>query len=371
MHADKRVILGASGGRFQAGGRRRLPPDFPSFDIRPRVAAMPEPPRLLIRGLRKNYRGGIVALDGIDLDLPHGERLSVIGPSAAGKSTLLRLIAGLERPDAGSVAIDGTDQADLPPHRRPVRLLLQEPALVPYWRVDRNATFGRRPEPADRDLLHRLGLAGLERRRPGELSGGQRQRVVLARAIRASPRVLLLDEPFARLDPPARLELRALLTRLVDDAGISALLVTHDPAEAMGFGRRLAVLIDGRLAQVGPPESVHDRPASVAVARLLGDPPMNVLPAGLAPGVRDGAAYIGVRPERVRLVGVDDPQALRGRVVLDEPRGGVRLLRVELDAAALWVLIPREARPAGAHVLLGIDPAACVRFDAEGNRLDD
>lgn len=334
---------------------------------------MSESRRLGFQSVCKRYPGRVVALDQVDLEVESGERLAVVGPSAAGKSTLLRLAAGLDRPDSGSVSIGGRDVDRVPAWRRPVRVLLQDPALVPYWRVDRNVTFGARPGPSDRRLLETVGLGGLERRHPATLSGGQRQRVALARALRGEPSVLLLDEPFARLDPPSRLELRALLTRLVEERGITTVLVTHDPIEAIAFGQRLAVLVAGRLAQVAPPLEVYDRPATTQVAALLGDPAMNLVAPPAAAAPPPGAAMMGIRAERLHL---RDGRAesrtvsVSGRIVHVEPRGEADLFRVECDGAAYWVRSPRSQRRPGDDVEVDFDPRDAVWFDAAGRRLE-
>ncbi len=238
-------------------------------------------------GLTRRYPGGTIGLLGLDLAVPAGERLAVLGPSGAGKSTLLRLIAGLERPDAGSVSLDGRVVDALPPHERHLGMVFQEPAVYPHLSVFENLAFGLRAARAGRaeirarvdEVAGRLRLADELGRRPGELSGGQRQRVALGRALARRPGLLLLDEPFTALDAPLRLALRADLLALQRSEGFTMLHVTHDQAEAMALGDRLAVLVDGRLAGHGTPAELYDRPPNRTVAGFLGQPPMMLVGA--------------------------------------------------------------------------------------------
>jgi ABC-type sugar transport system ATPase subunit len=206
----------------------------------------------------------------------------VLGASGSGKSTLLRAIAGLEPLDGGRVVIDGADMAGVEPARRGVAMVFQSFALFPHLSVERNIAFGLRArgEPwveRVRETAVALRLDGLLERRPGELSGGERQRVALARALAARPRVLLLDEPLSNLDAQLRVSTRAEIRRVQEETGVTTLHVTHDQGEALALGHRVAVLRDGRLEQVGTPDEVWERPASVWVARFVGTPPMNIV----------------------------------------------------------------------------------------------
>ena len=206
----------------------------------------------------------------------------LFGPSGSGKTTVLRALAGLDRPEAGSIDFGGERwfdagaRIDVPPQRRGVGLLFQEYALFPHLSVAANLAFGLHRLPrAEREgrvagLAERFGLAGLLGGRPGQLSGGQKQRVALARALAPQPRLLLLDEPLSALDAPTREELRGELRHLLEQAGVPAIVVTHDRVEAHALGDRLAVLIDGVIRQVGPVEEVFSTPVDDEVARVVG-----------------------------------------------------------------------------------------------------
>ncbi len=240
--------------------------------------------------------GATVALDGLSLAMAPGEFLALLGGSGSGKSTLLRLIAGFEVPDAGRVLLDGADLAPLPPHRRPVGMMFQGYALFPHLSVFDNVAYGLRREGVARaeiaqrvaEALAMVGLSEQVRRRPHQLSGGQRQRVALVRALVRRPRLLLLDEPLAALDAGLRertgLELRAIQRA----TGAGFVMVTHDQAEALALADRVAVLNEGRLAQLASPVELYERPASRFVARFLGA--ANVLEGRAAGGSSPGRA---------------------------------------------------------------------------------
>jgi thiamine transport system ATP-binding protein len=307
--------------------------------------------------------GEQAALDGVSLSLDDGEVVGVLGPSGSGKSTLLRVIAGLQLPDRGRVRLDGRDLARVAPHRRGIAMVFQDHALFDHRDVWGNVAFGLRMRgdshaAIDRrvhELVGLVGLSGLERRAIATLSGGEQQRVALARALAPEPRVLLLDEPLGSLD-------RRLRDRLLDDLGalfteldVTALYVTHEQAEAFALGDRVAVLRDGRIAQVGTPDDVWARPADEDVARFLGQ------------SVRDGAA---IRPESVTVRSAADGEPGNG-IVESAVRAGptVRLL-LRLDdgstlAAAMTTL--EHPRP-GDRVAVEIDPKGVVELDEDGKR---
>jgi multiple sugar transport system ATP-binding protein len=244
-----------------------------------------------IRQLSKSYPGGVPAVEAIELSIAPRELLVVLGPSGSGKTTLLRLIAGLESPDAGGVWMDGREVTKVPPHRRDVAMVFQNPALYPHLSVFDNIAFGLRARGVPRNQVRAqvntiaglLGLDALLRRRPSALSGGERQRVAIGRAIARQPLVLLCDEPFSNLDPPLRVALREEVAELHRRFGSTLVLVTHDQSEALLLGDRIAVLDRGRLLQCGTPRDVYERPVHRFVATFVGSPPMNLVPVEFVP----------------------------------------------------------------------------------------
>ena len=303
-----------------------------------------------VRGLTFGY-GDEPVLRDLDLHQEGGGLLAVLGPSGCGKTTLLRLLAGFERPDDGSIDLGGTcvagPEGTLPPNARRIGFVPQEGALFPHLDVAANVGFalprrhpgrGRRVE----ELLEVIGLAGLGSRQPRELSGGQQQRVALARALAARPQLVLLDEPFASLDPDTRRSIRDSVREILLAEGATALLVTHDREEALSTADRVAVLIDGSVAQVEDPYAAYDAPVDARVARLLGD--VNLLPVAHRDGSRVRCALgdlpvasgagsrVLVRPEQLLLVPDGIPavvvrSAFAGETtrVLVEVAGGLRV----------------------------------------------
>ena len=251
-----------------------------------------------LRGLTKRF-DDVVAVDSVDLHVAEGEFLSLLGPSGCGKTTTLRLIAGFERPDEGSILIGGEDVARLPPYRRDVNTVFQSYALFPHLKVLDNVAYGlkqrglskaQRHERA-RAMLELVRLPEVEARKPKQLSGGQQQRVALARALVMEPKVLLLDEPLGALDLKVRRQLQIELKRIQDTVGVTFVYVTHDQEEALAMSDRVAVMSEGRIEQVGTPREIYDSPSSPFVADFIGE--TNFIE-------RDGT-MIAVRPERVQL----------------------------------------------------------------------
>jgi sulfate/thiosulfate transport system ATP-binding protein len=232
---------------------------------------------IVVRGANKRY-GDFAALDNVDFEVPAGSLTALLGPSGSGKSTLLRAIAGLDRPDTGTITINGRDVTDVPPQRRGIGFVFQHYAAFKHLTVRDNVAFGlkirKRPKAEIKEkvdnLLEVVGLAGFQSRYPNQLSGGQRQRMALARALAVDPQVLLLDEPFGALDAKVREDLRAWLRRLHDEVHVTTVLVTHDQAEALDVADRIAVLNKGRVEQVGSPTQVYDTPANAFVMSFLG-----------------------------------------------------------------------------------------------------
>ena len=274
---------------------------------------------LRLRGLTRRFQPALPpVVDGLNLDLHGGELLTLLGPSGCGKTTTLRLIAGLDTPDAGSVLIAGRDVSRLPPEQRGVGLVFQDYALFPHLSVLENVAFGLthlpRPErlPRARETLALVGLTVFESRAPHQLSGGQQQRVALARALAPRPALLLLDEPFSNLDAGLRYATRQDLRRLLRLSGMAAILVTHDQEEALAFSDRVAVMRAGQIEQVAAPEDLYLHPRTAFVANFLGrsnllsgvatgkvaQTPLGTVELG-APGA--GAVSLSIRPEQIVL----------------------------------------------------------------------
>ncbi len=232
---------------------------------------------IVVSGINKNF-GDFVALDNVDLTVPSGSLTALLGPSGGGKSTLLRIIAGLEFPDTGEVEIEGHDATWLPPQKRSVGFVFQHYAAFKHLSVYRNVAFGleirRRPKAEIRERVHELlDLVHLDQfadRLPSQLSGGQRQRMALARALAVRPEVLLLDEPFGALDAQVRKELRDWLRNLHDEMNVTTIFVTHDQEEALEVADEIVVINRGRIEQTGSPSELYDRPANNFVMGFLG-----------------------------------------------------------------------------------------------------
>ncbi|MBU3750269.1 MAG: polyamine ABC transporter ATP-binding protein, partial [Mycobacterium sp.] len=221
---------------------------------------------------------GVPAVTGVDLDIPAGQFYSLLGASGCGKTTTLRMIAGFERPDSGSIELDGRNVVNDPPHKRPVNTVFQSYALFPFMTVRDNVAFGLRYQKVAGGEVRSRVDAALElvqmgefaKRKPGQLSGGQQQRVALARALVLRPRVLLLDEPLGALDAQLRKQLQLELRALQREVGITFVYVTHDQEEALTMSDQIAVLARGRVEQVGPPQEIYAAPATTYVAGFLG-----------------------------------------------------------------------------------------------------
>jgi iron(III) transport system ATP-binding protein len=300
--------------------------------------------------LRKLF-GAVPAVDDVSMQIRPGEILALLGPSGCGKTTVLRLIAGFERPDSGSISIDerlvASAEHALAPERRQVGMVFQQHALFPHLDVAANVGFGLRgPAPARRarigELLALAGLSGLERRMPHQLSGGQQQRVALARALAPSPAVLLLDEPFSNLDADLRLALRVQVRSILKQLGTTALFVTHDQEEALYMGDRVAVMRRGRLEQICDPRELFLAPATRFIAEFIGVAsflPATVCAAGLATELGPLAQPVALEPgATVELVVRPDDLELRAdpqgnaRVTERIFRGGDYLYEVVLDS---------------------------------------
>ncbi len=328
------------------------------------AAIVPENPaasHLRLEHVVKRYApAAAAAVDGVSLDIAAGEFFALLGPSGCGKTTLLRLLAGFERPDEGRILIDGVDMAGVPAYARPVNMMFQSYALFPHMTVAENVAFGLkqdrvpRAEIAERvaRMLDLVKLDRLAQRKPHQLSGGERQRVALVRALIKEPKLVLLDEPLAALDRKLREETRFELVRIQQRIGITFLMVTHDQEEAMTMASRIAVMAQGRVVQLGTPQQIYETPATRFVADFIGA--VNLLEgrvAGGAGGVlrvdsaEAGATLtvehpmlaagseiaIAVRPEKIALGAAPGaPNRLEGRIRGIAYRGEASTYEVEL-----------------------------------------
>jgi iron(III) transport system ATP-binding protein len=337
-------------------------------------------PAIDARGVDKAF-GRTRAVDGATLSVPHGELVALLGPSGSGKTTLLRVIAGFEEPDAGRVAIAGRavagDGAWVEPEHRRIGMVFQDGALFPHLTVERNVAFGASRRERVAECLALVGLEARAASYPHELSGGERQRVALARALAADPEVVLLDEPFASLDAGLRDALRAEVAGILREAGTSALLVTHDQAEALSLAGTVAVMREGRVEQIGTPEEIYERPQSRWVAEFLGE--ADVIPGTASRGMvecelgRFGAApdlagrvNVVIRPESVGIGTGPASGHAEGVVVARSFYGHDQLVHVELPSG-LRLRSRRLGFPAwhpGDRVRIWIDgPVSAVEPD--------
>jgi len=365
-----------------------------------------------LRGVRKEYDGGVVAVHGVDLHVRAGEFVVLVGPSGCGKSTTLRMIAGLESISAGEITIGGRVVNDVPPADRDIAMVFQSYALYPHMSVRENMAFAlrlrKRPAAEIRARVEAaartLGLEDLLDRTPRQLSGGQRQRVAIGRAIVREPRVFLFDEPLSNLDAALRSEMRRELATLHRTLAATMIYVTHDQVEAMTLGDRIVVMHEGRIAQVDSPAAVYDHPRDTYVAGFLGSPPMNLMPGRLerdggqwavrldgapavhltlppalattAGSVASPAVIVGVRPEHLRVISSGDPSrpgvALDATLELAEPLGHQQLLHLRAGELTLTVRGEPDARPEiGTPMRVQVDPNRLHLFDAGSGRSID
>ncbi len=341
--------------------------------------------------------GDVTAVDKLSLQIADGEFMVLLGPSGCGKSTALRMIAGLEEITSGILTIGERVINHIPPRDRDIAMVFQSYALYPHMTVAKNiesplvANKHAKVDPAERTRRVNEAAAALDLtkyldRKPGELSGGQRQRVALARAIVRQPEVFLMDEPLSNLDAKLRTQTRLELVELHRRLGTTIVYVTHDQVEAMTMADRIAVINDGRLQQVGPPQAVYERPANLFVAAFIGSPPMNTIPGtlslnGAGPMVHtdvgtivaasagtavDGTSVVvGVRPEHLHVAPVG-PTTLRGHVENVEMLGHERHVVCRVGESLMTVRQPNDTPPPaiGSEIGLEGDPAGVHLFDA-------
>ena len=314
------------------------------------------------------------ALDDVSVPLRQGDFSVLLGPSGCGKSTLLRLIAGLDTQTSGTIRIGGHDVGDKPPSMRDLSMVFQSYALFPHLSVAENILFGlqvRRVAKAERvkrldAVAEMMGLSQLLRRKPSELSGGQQQRVALARAVISERPICLMDEPLSNLDAKLRADMRVELRAIQQKLGLTVVYVTHDQIEAMTMADKIIVMNSGRIEQVGTPEEVYARPATVFTAGFIGTPPMNLFPARLF-GVQDATAdavaenhLIGLRPEDI-IVAATGPEA---EILGIEYLGADRLVSARLGDTDFIMRTPASAPPPPTRFALGWATERQSIFDA-------
>jgi spermidine/putrescine transport system ATP-binding protein len=376
----------------------RLPPAAPIPAANGAVAPAPAggAPLLRLEGVQRCF-GALRAVDGVDLEIHAGEFFTLLGPSGCGKTTLLRLIAGFERPDAGRILLGGVDLAGTAPERRPVHTVFQSYALFPHMTVAENLAFplrmaGVRPEERRERvaaLLSQVRLREFADRYPSQLSGGQRQRVAVARALAGRPRLLLLDEPLAALDLKLREQMQRELISLQTEVGITFVYVTHDQGEALALSDRVAVMNGGRIEQVGDPADVYEFPRSRFVADFIGTcnlldgtisdhdrgllrlqvPAAGTVAVAWQGASTPGPATLAVRPEKVRIdaaIAPDpDENRLEGIVREQLYLGDVTVYRVLVaDALTIEAMLPNTAARGGRFFEVGDRVQVAWRHDA-------
>jgi len=325
-----------------------------------------------LRQINKAF-GDQVALANVSFTVPDGSFVVLLGPTGAGKTTTLRLIAGLDAPDSGSIEIGGSNVLSLSPAQRNVAMVFQQYSLYPHLSVRDNLAFPLKSPvlrtPANEiarkvaevaevlQISHKLG------NKATELSGGEMQRVSIGRALVRDPQVYLMDEPLSSLDAKLRSDLRIELKRIQADLGATFLYVTHDQIEAMTMATHVGVLDQGQLVQFGSPREVYEYPVSIHAASRLGSPRINILPADLFPGAPGGARHIGLRPEHIR---VGEGQA--AQVVRVEPLGDQTRLHLRIAGHDIVTLTdPHTRMTAGQEI--AISPNAPLYFDGGGARI--
>jgi putative spermidine/putrescine transport system ATP-binding protein len=306
-----------------------------------------------IRGLSKSF-GEVKAVAGVDLDINAGEFITLLGPSGSGKTTVLRMIAGFEDPDTGTIKLNGKDITHLPPYERDVNTVFQDYALFPHMDVITNIEYGLRVKKVDKGerrekaqaALEQVRLSGYEKRKPSQLSGGQRQRVALARALVNRPAVLLLDEPLGALDLKLRQQMQIELKELQREVGITFIFVTHDQEEALTMSDRIAVFDKGKIQQLDRPAAIYEKPINEFVAGFVGV--SNLISGSAAETLLGKSGTFTVRPEKIQ---IDKAQGAVGVVKEVEYLGPSTRFIVDLDAGARLVVLRQNTDESAVDVM--------------------
>ncbi len=360
---------------------------------------------LFLENITKKF-GNVVAVDHLTLSVSKGEFVALLGSSGCGKTTTLRLIAGLERPTEGRIFLNGEDITELHPRERDVAMVFQDYALYPHMTLFENIAYPLKlrklPRKTTEDkvlqVADRLGLTELLDRRPFQVSGGQQQRAAVARALVYRPKVFLFDEPLSNLDAKLRIEARAFLQRLCREERITTIYVTHDQAEAMALADRIGVMDQGRLLQIGSPMEIYHKPKNVFVAGFIGNPPMNLLPCKLkvldesAVLVGDGFELdisllfhqqssvfesfsskqfiLGFRPEHASLLTSVEPCTVSGNLYAVQPLGAETLVTIKVGNNLVSVRLFGDAYPLLEDPLyVQLNPKRIYLFSESGDRL--
>ena len=320
--------------------------------VNPSTAPLSNSAYLQIDDVVKDFGGGAVAVNHVSVDIARGEIFALLGPSGCGKTTLLRMLAGFEAPSSGRIVLNGQDLARMPPYQRPINMMFQSYALFPHLTVWDNIAFGLRRDGLAKDkvaekveaMLKLVQLGKFGKRKPHQLSGGQQQRVALARSLAKQPQLLLLDEPLGALDKKLREETQIELVNIIEQVGVTCVMVTHDQEEAMTMATRIAVMSEGRIMQVGAPREIYETPATRYVADFIGN--VNLMDGSLTAdfpdhvvisctdcthyvghgitGVEGMSVSVAMRPEKLRLTRErphDSPQWSAGH---NQVRGTVK-----------------------------------------------
>ncbi len=329
-----------------------------------------------LRNVTKRFKS-VTAVDGLSLEIADGEFTVLLGPTGAGKTTTLRIVAGLERPDQGEVWIDGRNAEGLEPAARDVTFVFQQYSLYPHLSVFDNLAFPLRsparrmqePEIKKRveDVASLLRIAHKLANKSTQLSGGEMQRVAIGRALVRSPSVYLMDEPLSSLDAKLRADLRLELKRIQQDLGATILYVTHDQIEAMTMANRIGVIDKGRLIQVGSPRQIYEDPVTIYVAQRFGQPQINLLPAGLLPNgaLPKGAVTVGARTEHL---GLRKDENGKAEVEWVEHLGDQNHLHLRLGEYEITTLTPPDT-PFKSGDRIAVELMKPLYFDAQGSRL--
>lgn len=328
----------------------------------------------------KSY-GDVLAVDQVSFDVPDNAFFCFFGPPLSGKSTILKLILGLETPDSGEIFFDGRPMRDISPPDRNVAMVFQNLALFPHMTALQNVRFPlverKVPEATIKarvaEVTDKLHMAHILHKPPAQLSGGERQRVAIARALVRDPVAYLMDDPISALDARLREETRVELRRMQQDMAKTLIYVTHDQEEAMSVSDQMLILEEGRVRQIGAPHDLYDAPNSTYVASMLGSPAMNMASTAEAvgalaktPDINQSTSVVGIRPEHLTVAHKDGP----GRVIAIEPLGVTTILSIEAAGVA-WkaALRGQPEHKVGAAVELSVEPGAMHCFDAQGKAL--